>query len=418
MAAPGPGEYFSVGSHVSCFTCLGQRLQGEVVAFDYQTKMLTLKCAASSGKPNLSDIILINLAYVSDVETINDRTETPPPLASLNVSKLANRARTEKEDKLSQAYAISAGVSVEGQQLFQTIHKTIKDCKWQEKNIIVMDDVIISPPYQVENCKGKEGSALSHIRKIWFDMFSNQIYAPRSRNILETWKRRSRCNVHKHSKHRRSRRYHPEVIGAGTDRPETAARAGSWGQQSKQGCPDFPLPGHFLQLFRRDPEAFPGQPRDSLSSVSWVFPGVSSRWVIPRETSRRHPKQMPESPQLSPFDVEEQRLYSELLPGDRAPYPISKGVPHHPTEEAHFGRLYSGSYPFGHDHRWAITAEEPAKNRSSAWTAVCPEDEHSPEDGHVVSDQLHLVPELDAARVVPVAEISIDEQNDQREQHG
>ncbi|XP_051795702.1 protein LSM12 homolog A [Acanthochromis polyacanthus] len=124
MAAPGPGEYFSVGSHVSCLTCLGQRLQGEVVAFDYQSKMLTLKCASSSGKPNLNDVILINLAYVSEVDIINDRTETPPPLASLNVSKLANRARTEKEDKLSQAYAISAGVSVEGQQLFQTIHKT------------------------------------------------------------------------------------------------------------------------------------------------------------------------------------------------------------------------------------------------------------------------------------------------------
>lgn len=29
-----------------------------------------------------------------------------------------------------------------------------------------MDDVVISPPYQVDNCKGKEGSALSHVRKI------------------------------------------------------------------------------------------------------------------------------------------------------------------------------------------------------------------------------------------------------------
>ncbi|XP_029541060.1 protein LSM12 homolog A [Oncorhynchus nerka] len=166
MAAPGPGEYFSVGSHVSCLTCLGQRLQGEVVAFDYQSKMLTLKCAPSSGKTNLNDVILINLAYVSEVDIINDRTETLPPLASLNVSKLANRARSEKEDKLSQAYAISAGVSAEGQLLFQTIHKTIKDCKWQEKNILVMDDVVISPPYQADNCKGKEGSALSHVRKI------------------------------------------------------------------------------------------------------------------------------------------------------------------------------------------------------------------------------------------------------------
>lgn len=50
---------------------------------------LLTECASSSGKPNLSDIVLINLAYVSDVETINDRTETPPPLASLNVSKVS-----------------------------------------------------------------------------------------------------------------------------------------------------------------------------------------------------------------------------------------------------------------------------------------------------------------------------------------
>ncbi|KAK3529130.1 hypothetical protein QTP70_016558 [Hemibagrus guttatus] len=68
-----------------------------------------------------------------------------------------------------------------------------------------------------------------------------------------------------------------------------------------------------------------------------------------KETSRRHPKQMPEPPQLPPFDVVEQWLYSELLPGDIAPYPISKGAPRHPAEEAHFGRLYPGSYPFGHD---------------------------------------------------------------------
>ncbi|KAM8947544.1 protein LSM12 [Pelodytes ibericus] len=164
MAAP--GEYFSVGSQVSCRTCHETRLQGEVVAFDYQSKMLALKCPSSSGKPNHADVLLLNLHYVSDVEVINDRTQTPPPLASLNINKLASRAQLEKEEKLSQAYAISAGVSVDGQQLFQTIHKTIKDCKWQEKNIIVMEEVTISPPYQVENCKGKEGSALYHVRKV------------------------------------------------------------------------------------------------------------------------------------------------------------------------------------------------------------------------------------------------------------
>uniref|UniRef100_A0AAY5KNG1 Tc1-like transposase DDE domain-containing protein n=1 Tax=Esox lucius TaxID=8010 RepID=A0AAY5KNG1_ESOLU len=45
---------------------------------------------------------------------------------------------------------------------------------------------------------------------------------------------------------------------------------------------------------------------------------------------------MPKPPQLTPLDVEEQRLYSELLPGDRASHPISKGSPGHPAEKASF----------------------------------------------------------------------------------
>ncbi|KAK3573107.1 hypothetical protein QTP86_013217 [Hemibagrus guttatus] len=115
-----------------------------------------------------------------------------------------------------------------------------------------------------------------------------------------------------------------------------------------------PKRSHFLQLFRRDPKAFPGQPKDIVSPVCpgsspGPLPGGACPVYLSRETSWRHPKQMPEPPQLPPFNVEEQRLYSKLLPGDRAPYPISKGAPCYPTEEAHFSRLYPGSYPFGHD---------------------------------------------------------------------
>ena len=76
-----------------------------------------------------------------------------------------------------------------------------------------------------------------------------------------------------------------------------------------------------------------------------------------RNTSRGrrpggHPIQIPEPPQLALLDVEEQRLYSELLLGDRAPHHISKGAPRHPAEETHFGRLYPGSRSFGHDPKF------------------------------------------------------------------
>ncbi|CAM4549908.1 unnamed protein product [Leuciscus chuanchicus] len=106
--------------------------------------------------------------------------------------------------------------------------------------------------------------------------------------------------------------------------------AGSRGQQSKQGCPDFPLPRHFLQLFRGDTEAFPGQPGDIVPpacprSSPGSPPGGTCLEHLPGKASRRHPEKMPEPPQLAPLDVEEQRLYSELLPSDQASHPISKG---------------------------------------------------------------------------------------------
>ncbi|CAM4567741.1 unnamed protein product [Leuciscus chuanchicus] len=108
------------------------------------------------------------------------------------------------------------------------------------------------------------------------------------------------------------------------------------------------------ELVRGDTEAFPGQPGDTVSpacprSSPGSPPSGTRPEHLPGKASRRHPEQMPEPPQLTPLDVEEQRLYSELLQSDRASHPISKGSPSHPAEKAHFGRLYPGSCPFGHD---------------------------------------------------------------------
>ncbi|KAL3970244.1 alcohol-forming fatty acyl-CoA reductase [Sarotherodon galilaeus] len=132
-----------------------------------------------------------------------------------------------------------------------------------------------------------------------------------------------------------------------------APTAGSRGQQPKQRSPDLPLPSHLLQLIRGNTKAFPGQPRDIISpacpgSAPGPPPGGTCPEHLTQEAPRRHPCQMPEPPQLAPFDVEEQRLYSEPLPDGRTSHPISKGEASHPSEEAHFCRLYPRSRSFGH----------------------------------------------------------------------
>ncbi|MEQ2159445.1 hypothetical protein GOODEAATRI_022916 [Goodea atripinnis] len=105
---------------------------------------------------------------------------------------------------------------------------------------------------------------------------------------------------------------------------------GSRGQQTQQRCPDLSHPIHLLQLLR-------GSPR--------------------RSSRGRHLILMPKPAQLTPLNVEEQWLYSELLPKGRGPHPIFKGVPSHPAEDAHFSRLYPGSRSFGLNPKFMAIGE-------------------------------------------------------------
>lgn len=164
-------DYFSIGSIISCTTCYQQKIQGEVLAFDVATKMLAIKSAPTSGKHNVHDVKLVNLAYVSDVTVIKevDRESSPPPLSSLNVNKINTRLRTNIEEKKRQVNYVGVGVPPEGQKLLNAIVKTINDARWSGHNIIVMEEVTIKPPYGLEDCtcRGKESSkVLDHVKKI------------------------------------------------------------------------------------------------------------------------------------------------------------------------------------------------------------------------------------------------------------
>ncbi|XP_061664447.1 deaminated glutathione amidase isoform X2 [Syngnathoides biaculeatus] len=92
--------------------------------------------------------------------------------------------------------------------------------------------------------------------------------------------------------------------------------------------PDFLFPSHFLKFFRRDPEAFPSQPRDVVSpacpgSSSGSLSGGTCPEHLTREASGRHPDQMPQPPHPAPLNAEELRLNTEPLPDDRASRPTS-----------------------------------------------------------------------------------------------
>uniref|UniRef100_A0A336MVA8 CSON006466 protein n=1 Tax=Culicoides sonorensis TaxID=179676 RepID=A0A336MVA8_CULSO len=159
-------ECFSIGSTVSCTTCFNQEILGEVMAFDQQTKMLILKCATDTVDSTLKDVYFVNIAFCSNVQ-VQKEAQTPPDVPpSLNLNRLSTRVRNKVEEKKRLVSALTAGVSPEGQKLYLAITKTIRDqVTWDGPNIVINQDVVISPPYNVENVKGHQGSRPQQVEK-------------------------------------------------------------------------------------------------------------------------------------------------------------------------------------------------------------------------------------------------------------
>lgn len=163
---------FTVGTIVSCKTCFNQEFEGEVLAFDYQTKMLVIKSPSTGGKANLNDVHMINLDYCQNITVKKEGNPTsngPQVLPPLNLDKLSSRFSQHVKDRKSFVAGLAAGVTSDGIKLYAAIKKTICEVNFQGKNIIVMNQVSISPPYRPDNCKlvGKaDENALNHVRKI------------------------------------------------------------------------------------------------------------------------------------------------------------------------------------------------------------------------------------------------------------
>ncbi|XP_014663686.1 PREDICTED: protein LSM12 homolog [Priapulus caudatus] len=162
--------YFTIGNELTCTTCNGQKIEGEVIAFDQQTNMLALKCQNSKQKGNTCDVHFINLLYVDDVSLLPEKEAKPlAPLSNLNFQRLNQRLSKTKMEKVKKVNSVGQNVTSEAQQLFYHINKTIDDIAWRGQNITVMGEVRISAPYTPDSCRSLSNvsdHALQHVRKL------------------------------------------------------------------------------------------------------------------------------------------------------------------------------------------------------------------------------------------------------------
>ncbi|KAF5283198.1 hypothetical protein FQA39_LY17390 [Lamprigera yunnana] len=127
-----------------------------------------IKCPPSSSSNVLNDIQFVNLSLVSELQVKKEVSAIPEIPQSLNLQRLNTRIRNQVDEKKRLLTAMSANVSPEGQRLFIAIAKIFKEVRWRNSDIVVWDhQVIISPPYQLDDIKGNINSKeYGYIKKV------------------------------------------------------------------------------------------------------------------------------------------------------------------------------------------------------------------------------------------------------------
>lgn len=152
------------GTKVVCTTCFDEKIEGEVVAFDYGAKLLVIK-SSKNPKKNVTDIRMLNLARMKTLNVSEVSNKPPPSLPCIEHDKIDKKIALALEQKRRAVEKIGINVTPGAQKLFDTINKTINEVKWNGKSIVVMNEVTIDPPYQESDCHGNEKSR-EHIIKI------------------------------------------------------------------------------------------------------------------------------------------------------------------------------------------------------------------------------------------------------------
>ncbi|KAK5575426.1 hypothetical protein RB653_006559 [Dictyostelium firmibasis] len=87
-------------------------------------------------------------------------------LPSLNVQLIIKKQDEVIRKATQKAMKIGVGVTPEAQEIFNSISKTLP-CDWSGENIIVLNEVKISSPYNIENCTGPENSkSIERVKKV------------------------------------------------------------------------------------------------------------------------------------------------------------------------------------------------------------------------------------------------------------
>ncbi|KAG0089498.1 hypothetical protein BGZ92_004691 [Podila epicladia] len=121
----------------------------------------------STKSNNGSVVTSPNPESVDSNITNNIYSTVVPAVGYIQLDKIQQREQQAIRDAQVAAARIGVGVSSSAQDIFDALSKTLP-CRWAKDSIVVMDEVIIAPPYEPENCKANASASytLARVKKV------------------------------------------------------------------------------------------------------------------------------------------------------------------------------------------------------------------------------------------------------------
>ncbi|KAJ2548160.1 hypothetical protein EV175_004930 [Coemansia sp. RSA 1933] len=138
---------------------------------DFQVVTGVAPSTGGSGARQQAQVDLIKAANIVDVEVISKKKDDEfsrlefPAIQKVPPSMIEARKQKSLSQAQERAARIGVGVSNKAQSLFDALSRTLP-CQWSQGKIVVLDEISIEPPYNVDNCRDLTGGGSSSLQRV------------------------------------------------------------------------------------------------------------------------------------------------------------------------------------------------------------------------------------------------------------
>lgn len=174
----------ALGFRVKIINVLHDTVEGKIYSYNSSSNTLTIQLPKrTQTTPSFK---IIKCSFIKSLEVIGDKPsynsfkkqQIKPSL--VNIERVQELLNDMLDSTAKAAEMKRRGITKEGQYIFEALSRTVSDTRWDGKNIVVLDDIIIAAPYTIESIKSlneRNNQSLNLIHKIiersWKELESN-----------------------------------------------------------------------------------------------------------------------------------------------------------------------------------------------------------------------------------------------------